>query len=461
MAAQALLAAALGRAASSRESDLADLMEELRIPSVSTLPERRDDCIRNAEWLKQRLERVGFEGRLVDVVENGNPVVVAEWNGAPGKPHLTIYGHYDVQPPDPLDLWESPPFEPKVRRGHLYGRGAADNKGNHMTAIKSVEHLLESGGLPINVRFLLEGEEEISGRSLPTYLRQNAKQLATDSVLIWDVGFDENGRPSLATALRGLLYIELHASGPAVDVHSGSFGGVSPNPVNTLARIIGELKDWDGRVTIPAFYDDVVDPSPEELESWRKDEPGYQREVLRLTGARALEGEPQYMAIERAGSRPTLDANGILGGFVGHGQKTVIPATAFAKLSMRLVPDQDWTAIFASLKTYLQKLTTPGVAIRAELLSAAPPVTCGVDHAAASALRAAFSEAFDKETALVRIGGSIPVAVDFQEALGAPLVISGIEQADCAIHSPNEHLLVSQYTTGIEALIRFMCRLGD
>jgi acetylornithine deacetylase/succinyl-diaminopimelate desuccinylase-like protein len=452
---------ALARARRSREADLADLMDELRIPSVSTLPERRADCVANAEWLKARLARLGFEARLVEVIEDGLPVVVAEWNGAPGKPHLTIYGHYDVQPPDPLELWNSPPFEPAVRDGQLYARGCADNKGNHMTAVKAVEHLVESGGLPVNVRFLIEGEEEISGRALPRYLRENAKQLGTDAVLVWDSGFDEAGRPTLATALRGLLYLELHARGPSVDVHSGIFGGVVPNPINTLARIIGELKDRDGRVTIPGFYDKVRPPSRQELEAWRQFEPKFAAEAMRMSGARALEGEPDYMAIERAGSRPTLDVNGILGGFVGEGQKTVIPAAAFAKISTRLVPDQDWKTILESFEAYVQTLTTPGVELRVDLLSAAPPVTCSVDHPAAKALTDAFRDAFGKETALVRMGGSIPVAVDFQEALGAPLVISGIEQADAAIHSPNEHLAIDQYYTGIEALIRFMCHLGE
>ena len=452
---------ALARARKSRDADLADLMDELRIASISTLPERRTDCIRNADWLKARLERSGLDCRLVDVVEGGLPVVRADWNGAPGKPHLTIYGHYDVQPPDPLDLWDSPPFEPEVRDGQVYARGCADNKGNHMAAVKAVEHLAESGGLPVNVRFLLEGEEEISGHALPRYLRGNAKDLATDAVLVWDGGFDEAGRPTLATALRGLLYVELHASGPAVDVHSGLFGGVAPNPINTLARIIGELKDRDGHVTIPGFYDDVRAPSPQELEAWRRDEATYEAEARRMSGARLLEGEPGYMAIERTGSRPTLDVNGILGGFTGKGQKTVIPATAFAKISMRLVPDQDWKAIAKSLEAYVQKLTTPGVDVRVDLLSAGPPVTCGADHPAAEAIKTAFREAFGKDTALVRMGGSIPVTVDFQEALGATLVVSGIEQADAAIHSPNEHLVVEQYHKGIEALIRFMWKFGE
>lgn len=452
--------AALAKAAAARDADLADLMEELRIPSVSTLPERREDCLRNARWLRDRMQKLGMTVEIVDVLEGGNPVVVADWNGRPGKPHLTIYGHYDVQPPDPLDEWKSPPFEPEIRNGHIYARGCADNKGNHMATLKAVEHLFASGGPPINLRFLIEGEEEISGQSLSRYLRANGSKLKTDSVLVWDGGFDEADNPTLATALRGILYVELHATGATVDLHSGMYGGVAPNPINTLARIIGELKDRNGHITIPGFYDHVLRPTDAELSEWKTKDHQYAEMMLSMSGARALEGEPGFLALERTGSRPTLDANGIIGGFTGEGEKTVIPARASAKVSLRLVPDQDWKTILASLEKQVEALTTPGVEIRVDLLGSAPPVVCGVDHAAARALRAAYSEAFGKETSLVRVGGSIPVSVDFQEAIGAPLVISGIPQADDAVHSPNEHLVVDHYHRGIEAVIRFICKLS-
>ncbi|MHB8612984.1 MAG: dipeptidase [Candidatus Dormibacteraceae bacterium] len=451
---------ALARGAAARSADLDDLFEELRIPSVSTLPERREDCLRNARWLSDRFEKLGMETEIVDVMEGGLPVVVADWNGQPGQPHLTIYGHYDVQPPDPMDEWESPPFEPVVRDGRLFARGAADNKGNHMATVKAVEHLFAAGGPPINLRFIIEGEEEISGESLPRYIRANAKRLQTDSVLIWDSGLDEEGRPTIATALRGLLYVELHATGPAVDLHSGVYGGVAPNPINTLARIVGELKDRHGHITIPGFYDAVVRPSAEELADWKKKDAEYMKTVKKLSGARELEGEEGFLALERTGSRPTLDANGIVGGFIGEGKKTVIPARASAKVSMRLVPDQDWKTILAALEKQVQELTTPGVAVRVAMLGAAPPVTCGVDHPAAKAMRTAYKAAFGKETSLVRVGGSIPVSVDFQEAVGAPLVISGIAQSDSAVHSPNERLVVDNYYRGIDAVIRFICGLA-
>ena len=459
---QSLLDAAVNLARTRRKQDLDDLIEELRIPSISTLPERREDCLRCARWVRDRFAAMHFKTEIVDVRPGGLPVVVAEWNERPGKPHLTIYGHYDVQPVDPVDEWKSPPFEPTMRDGHLDARGAADNKGNHMACVKAVEHLFASGGSPVNLRFLLEGEEEITGPSLPQFLRERGASLKTDAVLVWDSGMDEEGHPTLATALRGLLYTELRAKGPAVDLHSGTFGGVAPNPRNTLARVVAELKDRDGHITVPGFYDDVRDPSAEEQAEWKKKDEAYAEEVLRVTGAKALEGEQGYLALARAGSRPTLDANGFLGGFTGKGAKTVIAAEAMAKVSMRLVPDQDWKKILESYRAHVASLTTPGVDISIEVIGSAPPVLCPVDHHAAQALRGAYKAAFGKETALVRVGGSIPVAVDFQEAVGAPLVISGIAQSDCAIHSPNEHLLIDNFHRGIEAVIRFICALaGD
>ena len=458
---QSVLEAAIAMAQERRQADLDDLIEELSIPSISTDPEHREDCLRNARWLRDRFEAMGMKTQIVDVLRGGLPVLVADWDGHPGKPHLTIYGHYDVQPVDPIDEWKSPPFEPAVRERQLWARGAADNKGNHMTTVKAVEHLFAAGGPPINLRFLIEGEEEITGPSMPHYLRANGKQLKTDAVLIWDSGMDEEGHPTLATALRGILYTELRAKGPAVDLHSGTFGGVAPNPINTLARVIGELRDRHGHVTIPGFYDAVKEPSAEELAAWQKKDATYVETVKRMSGAKVLEGEEQFMALERTGSRPTLDANGFVGGFTGKGAKTVIPAEAMAKISMRLVPDQDVKTIHAAFEKHVRELSTPGVEITVEVIGSAPPVRSGVDHRAAKVLRAAYKEAFGKETALVRVGGSIPVAVDFQEAVGAPLVISGIAQADSALHSPNERLVIDNYHRGIEAVIRFICGLAE
>src|SRR5690348_992102 len=258
---QSVMDAAIGLAQSRRKKDLDDLIEELRIPSISSLHEHRADCLRCARWLAERFESMGFKVQVVDVTKDGLPVIVADWQGRPGKPHLTVYGHYDVQPVDPLDEWKSPPFEPVVHDGEVWARGAADNKGNHMVTVKAVEHLFAAGGPPVNLRFLIEGEEEISGESLPRYLRAKGSELKTDTVLIWDSGLDEDGFPTLATVLRGLLYVELFAKGAAVDLHSGVYGGVAPNPINTLARVVGELKDRNGHITIPGFYDAVQPPT--------------------------------------------------------------------------------------------------------------------------------------------------------------------------------------------------------
>ena len=455
-----LAAEALARARSCRSDDLSDLVEELRFPSVATLPEHRSDCLANAQWLRERCERMGANARVVDVLEGGLPVVIADWEVAPGEPHLTIYGHYDVQPVDPIDEWVTAPFEPSQRDGALYARGSADNKGNHLAALKALEHLAATTGIPLNVRVIIEGEEEVNGEALPHYLRTQGGEMPTDAVLLWDSVMQADGSPSLATTVRGILYTELHGTAAAVDLHSGLYGGVAPNPINTLARIIGELKDREGHVSIPGFYDPVREPSPRELASWRATDAEQAAALRAMSGARTLEGELGYTVWERIGSRPSLDANGITGGFTGQGKKTVIPAGARAKVSMRLVPDQDWREILAALRKHVNELSTPGVQVKVELLGASDPVACDVDGPAGDALREAFRDTLGRETALIRLGGSIPVASDFQAALGAPLLVSGIAQADCAVHSPNEHLVIDNYYGGIDSLIRFICSVS-
>jgi len=450
---------AIREARKGREGAEADLFEELRIPSVSALPEHGEDVRRNADWLAERLDRLGLVTRITDVPGGRHPVLQADLEVSGSAPWLTIYGHYDVQPPDPVDEWRNPPFEPTVRDGCVYARGSSDNKGNHMAALKAVEFALAAGGLPVNVRFLVEGEEEITGEALGSYLRENAERLRTDHVLLWDGSFTEEGEPCLVTGLRGILYVELEATGAAVDLHSGLFGGVAPNPVNTLARVIGELKGRDGSITIPGFYEDVRPPSPEELKAWQRP-PGYSETLLEMTGAKALEGEEGYPPVERQWVRPTLDAHGFWGGFTGRGVKTVIPAQATAKVSMRLVPDQDPDRILDRLGSYLDELVTPGITITISRLGATRPVLCGADHAGARAASQAFEASFGSPARLVRSGGSIPVAIDFQEALGGSMVISGLAQADSAAHSPNEKFSLDHYHRGIEMLLRFMYCLG-
>jgi len=451
---------ALDLARAGRGAAEAEFFEELRIPSVSTLPEHRGDVRRNCEWLADRFRSLGLDTSITDQVEDGHPVLRADWRGADGAPTLTIYGHYDVQPPDPLEEWHTPPFEPTVRDGVVYARGCSDNKGNHMAAMKAAEYALAAGGPPVNLRFLLEGEEEITGPSLPAYVRERAAELGTDYVLVWDGGFSPDGRPELVTGLRGILYVQLDATGASIDLHSGGYGGNAPNPLNTLARILGDLKDRDGRITIPGFYDGIQAPGADDMADWDRSE-SFGETLRGLMGASTLEGEAEYSAAERAWARPTLDVNGFIGGFTGEGKKTVIPAKGSAKVSMRLVPGQDPMRILDSLREYVDELTTPGVRVEVRLLGAAPPVVTGASHPGATALADAFETAFGKPTARLRTGGSIPVAVDFQEALGAPMMISGLSQPGAGAHGPNEHFSLDHFHRGTEALLRLMWSLGE
>jgi acetylornithine deacetylase/succinyl-diaminopimelate desuccinylase-like protein len=453
-----MLEEALKRARAGVAQSDEDLFEELRIPSVSALPEHRADVRRNAEWLVARLERLGFKTSLTDVEGGRHPVLQADLVVDTKLPTLTIYGHYDVQPPDPVDLWVSPPFEPTVRDGRVFARGSSDNKGNHMAAVKAVEYARAAGGPPINVRFLIEGEEETTGESLGRYARQNSKRLGTNWILVWDGGFGEDGSPSLTLGLRGILYVQLDAVGPGIDLHSGTFGGVAPNPLNTLAHVLSALKGRDGRITIPGFYDKVRNPTAEELEQWRRPA-DYAETVMRLSHSNALEGEADYPPLQRQWSRPTLDVHGFIGGFTGEGVKTVIPSHGMAKVSMRLVPDQDPEEILQTLIGYVEQLSTPGVKIEVTKLGATRPVLMAGDHDGAKAAAAAFEASFGRKARFVRSGGSIPVAIDLQEALHAPMVASGLPEADSAPHSPNEHYSLDHYHRGIEMLIRFMYAL--
>jgi len=448
---------ALKRAKEGRAQAQAELLEFLAIPSVSSLPTHDADTRRACEWTAERLRRMGMAVEVADVAGGRHPVISAEWLGRPGKPTLAIYGHYDVQPPDPLEEWLTPPFEPTIRDGRVYARGACDNKGQILAGIKAAEHAFAGGGPPLNLRFLIEGEEEISGPSLPRFLRENAPRIPADYVLIADGEFTAPGLPNLLTGLRGLLYTEIVAEGAAADLHSGIFGGVAPNPLNTLAHAIAALKGRDGKISIPGFYDDVVAPTEEEVASWNRvrDEAGLKR----LMGVRALEGEEGYSPAERTWARPTLDVHGIVGGFIGEGSKTVIPARAKAKVSMRLVPRQDPAQVYDSLATYLKGLETPGVALSLVRLGQAPPVLAGVDHPGIAAARKAYVKSFGAEPVLVREGGSVPVTVDFQEALGPMLMLTGFGLPDDALHSPNEKMDLEQYHRGTEMVLHLMDEL--
>lgn len=453
-----MLEQVLEEARAKRDDALFDLIEELRIPSISTLPEYKVECRRNAEWLSDRFQKLGFESKLVDVIPDGNPVLHAEWMGRPGAPILTIYAHYDVQPPDPLELWETKPFEPELKDDKVFARGCADNKGNHMAALKAAEYWMSAGGPPLNLRFLIEGEEEIGGESLPTYLRDNASDLKTDYVLLWDGGFSTDHQPSLVVGMRGSIYLEVEVTGPERDVHSGAFGGVTPNPCIELARIIAGLKDEDGRINIPGYYDDVADPDPEEKARWHR--PPEDR-LKAVTGVKELTGEKDYEPAERMWSRPTLDVTGIIGGFTGEGQKTIIPSKCKAKISLRIVPNQQPDDVVAAFEKRVFELASDSISVTVTPFSKGSPVMLGYDHDGVRAAERAYQEAFDRPAVYVRTGGSIPVATAFQEALKAPMVTSGLASQDSRAHSPNEFLRLGNFHLGTEMLIRFMHHLGE
>jgi acetylornithine deacetylase/succinyl-diaminopimelate desuccinylase-like protein len=445
---------ALDIARESRAQAESDYFDLLRIPSISALGGHAGDCRRAAEYLLGHFRRIGFDSTLVE--GDGHPTVRAEWLGAPGMPLLTVYGHYDVQPPDPIEQWVSPPFEPTVRDGIVYARGAADSKGNHFACLKAAEYAMAAGGPAVNLRFLIEGEEECNSKVLPDFLEREAANLRTDFVLIDDGGFAAEGQPDLITGLRGIVYTEVEVTGPAVDLHSGSYGGVAPNPFNTLGHIIAGLKGRDGRVNVPGFYDAVRKPSAEELASWER--LGItERSLLEQVGAPALEGELEYPLLERRWARPTLDVHGVMGGFTDEGSKTVIPAMATAKISMRLVPDQDPTGVLASFAAFCESLATPGTRVKVrEIGTPAPPVLCGTDHPGARAAAAAFEAVWGTPVSYLRTGGSIPVSVDFQRALGAPMVITGFNQPNAGAHSPNEHMSLEYYHRGVEFMLRYL-----
>jgi acetylornithine deacetylase/succinyl-diaminopimelate desuccinylase-like protein len=454
-----MLDAALRRARAGREAAERDLFDLLSIPSISGQSGHREDCRRAASWLAERLQGIGMDAMLCQVDPRGHPVVVAEWVGRRKAPTLTIYGHYDVQPPDPVEEWRSPPFEPTVRDGFVYARGAHDNKGQHLASLKAAEHCFASGGPPVNLRFLFEGEEEIAGRSLPSFVRQNADDLHSDVLLVPGSSFLAPGMPVLCTGLRGLLYVEIEVTGPRKDLHSGIFGGVAPNPLHSLTHILAGLKDRDGSVRIPGFYHQVRPPSREEVDAWRDLEwlVDQKREAV---GGSDLTGEPAFLPLERNWARPTLDVHGIAGGWAGEGPKTVIPARAKARVSMRLVPEQDPSRILTQLRQLVAQLVLPGTKARVRELNRCQGVNLDTTHGAAAAAKQAFKTAFGAEPVLVRDGASIPVAIDFQQSLRCPMLVTGFGLPGDALNSPNERFSLDQYHRATEMVIHLMHEIG-
>ncbi len=436
-----------------RDARLESYKAFLRIPSISAIPAHAPDCRAAAEWLADALTTAGLEH--VEVSETGgHPVVYADWLHAEGAPTAIVYGHYDVQPVDPLDLWTSPPFEPVVVGGRMLARGSADDKGQiHLHLMAAAAQLATRGGFPINLRYIFEGEEESSSIHLDRWLEANRDRLSADVAIISDSGFFEGNRPAITIGLRGLMYAQIDVVGTEVDLHSGGFGGAVQNPANALAHIIAGLKGADGRIRIPGFYDDVValtDDERAQLAALPFDEAAYQAEL----GVPALVGEAGFTTLERRGARPTLDVNGIWGGFAGIGAKTIIPAHAHAKVSCRLVTAQHPGRIFEAFQAYVHEIAPPGVTVTIQDLGGGRPSLTPADHPATQACARAIEATFGREPLYIREGGSIPVTASFESILGLPVVLMGFVPPDDHAHAPNESMDMDNYETAIRTVVR-------
>ena len=433
-----------------RDRYVEELKEYLAIPSISALPQHAPDVRRAAEWTAQSLRDAGLHKvRLIETP--GHPVVYGEWLGAPGKPTILYYGHYDVQPVDPVELWTTPPFEATVRDGEIFARGAADDKGQVFMHIKAVEAFLKNGGaLPLNIKFFIEGEEEVGSANLDDFVRAHKQDLAADVVVISDSPMFDRGIPSICYGLRGLAYFQIDIRGTKSDLHSGSFGGAVANPAFVLAQVLAQMKDRGGRVKIPGFYDDVRELSDAERAEWKKlpfNETKYRKEL----GAPRLFGESGYTTLERVWARPTFEVNGLLSGFTGAGAKTVLPATAMAKVSMRLVPDQDPKKVADLFEAYLKKIAPKTVEMKLTRMHGGKPWMTEFDNKYVRAAGRAIELGFGKSPVFNREGGSIPVVSTFQEELGLPSVLFGIGLPDENAHAPDEKLDLGNFHNGIIA----------
>ena len=450
-----------------------DLISFLRIPSISALPEHAGDVRRAAEFVRHWLEHAGLDNaRLVEDTEDtdsdrhvsngaGNPLVCAESLHAPGKPTLLLYGHYDVQPPDPLNEWSSPPFEPVILDGNIYARGAADDKGQLFILMEAVARCLrERGRTPVNVKFLIEGEEESGGEHLEKYVRSKPPGLEADAVVICDTAMFAPDLPTLTTGLRGIVYGEIHVQGARSDLHSGDYGGAAPNAVEAAAQIVAALKDRDGHIRIPGLYDRVEKPAAAELAAWKSlpfDPEEYREKEI---GSSALTGEPEVPLFERLWARPTLEIHGIRGGFTAEGAKTVIPARAVVKISLRLVPDQRPDEVVKQLESAIAAAAPRGVTATFKLLSSAAPSMVDPGHPLIQKAAEAMRKVFGRETVYVRCGGSIPIVGLFKEALGIPSVLAGFGLPDDNIHAPNEKMSIANIQRGIDAMIEYFNLAG-
>jgi len=430
------------------------LFEFLRIPSVSTDSKHKEDVKKAAQFLIDQLNNIGLDNVTLHETD-GHPIITAEKCPHKDRPTVLIYGHYDVQPSDPDELWETPPFEPTVKDARVYARGSSDDKGQSFTHIKAVESYMKTGTeLPVNVKFILEGEEEIGSPNLVPFIKANKDLLECDMVLISDTAMFGEDQPSITYGLRGLAYMEVHVNGPNRDLHSGVFGGAVENPANALAEIISKLKDEDGLIQIPGFYDDVEPMTAEMRDAYKQlpfDEDAYKKNL----NLKALHGEKGYSTLERATARPTLDVNGLWSGYQGEGAKTVLPAKAGAKISMRLVPDQDPMKIAGLFADYVKSIAPDTVTVDVEEHHGGHPVVIDLDFYGLKAAAKAFEEVYNKDVLFAREGGSIPIVADFKKVLGVNSILMGFGLTKDALHSPNESFSLKDFHRGIQTSAKF------
>lgn len=441
------------------ENYLGELKDYLRIPSISTLDDHKDEMVKCANFVADKFKAAGMNNIQIFKTE-GHPLVYSEWLNQPGKPTVLIYGHYDVQPVDPIELWNSNPFEPTIIDNKIYARGANDNKGQSFVHIKSVEAFMKTtGSLPVNVKFLFEGEEEVGSDSLAKFLTEQKELLKCDCILISDTSMYAPNVPTITYGLRGLLYMEIEVTAANKDLHSGSFGGAVANPINELAKIISKLQDKNGKATIPNFYKDVVPVSKEERENFKKLKLS-DKQFAKELNVKELAGEKGYTTLERLWVRPTLDCNGIIGGFTEKGAKTVLPSKALAKVSMRLVPDQEPAKIAKDFIKYVKSLAPKSVKIDVRTLHYGSPGMTTLENFAIKAASIALQKAFNKKTVFTREGGSIPIVIDFIKKLKAPAVLMGLGLDSDDIHSPNEHFRIENFEKGLLSSAYFLNELS-
>lgn len=445
--------------ASNKDRFLDELLQLLKIPSISADSSYKGDVIKTAEFIKEKLIAAGAENVEICPTD-GYPVVYADKIIDPALPTVCVYGHYDVQPPDPLDLWDSGPFEPVIKNtdihpeGAIFARGACDDKGQMYMHVKAFEAMMANNSLPCNVKFMIEGEEEVGSPSLGPFLKANAEKFACDVILVSDTGIIDNNTPSVTSGLRGLSYVEVEVTGPNRDLHSGLYGGAVGNPINVLSKMIASLHDENGHITIDGFYDDVLEVSMEERAAMN--EAPFSLEAYKASiDIKDIQGEKGYTTLERASIRPTLDVNGMWGGYIGEGAKTVLPSKAYAKISMRLVPNQNSDTITELFQKHFEKIAPSSVRVKVTPHHGGEPVLTPTDGIAYQAADKAYQATFGKKAIPQRSGGSIPIVAMFEEVLGVKTILMGFGLDSDAIHSPNEHFGLFNYFKGIETIPYF------